>query len=196
MKQCGMDEAGALLSLLGKPKNDMKYLDPSARACARQNQDFTWVYTYSGRGLVAYDPQGKDVILGLGVDDNALGVAVWEALASSRFLSPKEAMKFLDYRTRGDEYQERVKSLMKTHGYKNKSAMFKNMKSCGITLSKSTIEIRPSVHKTLEGWGRTINDEIEDVLIPPNSLSHEIGAALRLAFSRCLDKRGQLTDGN
>jgi len=171
----------------------MRYLEPRARASALQNQDFTWVYTYSGRGLVAYDPQGKDAILGLEADDNALGVAVWEALASSRFLSPREAMKFLDYRTGGNEYEERVKSLGRMHGYKNKSAMFKNMKSCGITLSKGGIEIKPSIHETLEWWGRTKNDGIEDVLIPAGSLFHEIGAALKLAFSRCLDKRGRLS---
>ena len=164
----------------------MRYLEPRARASALQNQDFTWVYTDSGRGLVAYDPQGKDVILGLDADDNALGVAVWEALASSRFLSPKEAMKFLDYRARGDEYKKRVKSLMCMHGYKNKSAMFKNMKACSITLSQGTIEIRPMIHKGLDVWGRTKNDGIENVLIPANSPANEIGAALRLAFSRCL----------
>ena len=166
---------------------DMKYLEPPAHACVRQNQDFIWVYTDSGRGLVAYDPQGKDVILGLDADDAALGVAVREALACSRLLSPKEAMKFLDYRERGDEYKKRVKSLMCMHGYKNKSAMFKNMKSCSITLSQGKIEISPTIHKTLDGWVRKKNDGIEDVLIPANSPAHEIGVALRLAFSRCLE---------
>jgi len=164
----------------------MKYLEPCADARAFQNQDFIWVYTQSGLGLVAYDPQGKDVILGLDADDAALGIAVRDALAFSRFLSPKEAMKFLDYRTSGDEYEERVKSLMETHGYKNESVMFKNMKSCSITLSKGTIEIRPSTHEALDCWSRTKNDGIEDVLIPGNSPAHEIGAALRVAFSRCL----------
>jgi hypothetical protein len=173
----------------------MRHLEPRARASARQNQDFTWVYTYSGRGLVAYDPQGKDVILGLDADDNALGVALSEALASSLFLSPKEAMKFLDYRTRGDEYKVRVKTLMEIHGYKNKSAMFKSMKTCSITQSKGTIEIRPTIHDALDGWGRTKNDGIEDVLVLAGSPFHEIGAALRLGFSRCLDKRGRPTDG-
>jgi hypothetical protein len=141
----------------------------------------------SGRGLVAYDPLGKDIVLGLDADDNALAVAVRKALASSRILSPKEAVQFLDYRTSGNEYEERVKSLMGMHGYKNESAMFKNMKSCGITLSKGTIEIRPTAHDTLDGWGRTLCDGIENVIIPADSPSHEIGAALKLAFSRCLE---------
>jgi len=165
----------------------MKYLEPCARARAHQTQDFIWLFTDSGLGLVAYDPQGKDFILGLDAEDAALGVAVREALASSRFLTPKEAMKFLDYRTMGDEYEERVKSLMETHGYKNESAMFKNMKSCSIILSKGTIEIRPTIRKALGGWGRTKTDGIENVLIPANSPAHEIGAALRLALSRCLE---------
>jgi hypothetical protein len=166
----------------------MKYMEPCACAKARQNQDFIWVYTNSGRGLVAYDPEGKDIILGLDADDTALGVAVREALASSRFLSPKEAMMFLDYRTKGDEYEKRVNSLMGMHGYKGKIAMFKNMKSCSITLEKGTIEIRPSIHKTLDGWVRYKSDGIEDVLVPADSPSHTIGTALRLAFSRCVEK--------
>jgi hypothetical protein len=165
----------------------MKYFEPRACANARQNQDFIWVCTYSGRGLIAYDPQGKEVILGIDADEAALGVAVREALASSRLLSVKEAMKFLDYRLRGDEYEERVKSLIEMHEYKNKSAMFKNMKSCSITLSKGTIEIRPTIHEELYAWGRTKSDGIEDVLIPANSGFHEVGSALRLAFSRCLE---------
>jgi hypothetical protein len=174
----------------------MKCLEPRAYTSAFQNQDFIWVYTDSGRGLRAYDPQGKDVILGLDVHDNALGVAVWEALAVSRFLSPKEAMEFLDYRTGGDEYEVRVKSLMGMHGYANKRAMFKKMKSCGITLSKGGMEIRPLIHEKLDWWGQTKNDGIENVLIPANSAFHEIGAALRLAFSRCVEKRDRLAGGN
>jgi hypothetical protein len=165
----------------------MKYLEPCARARAHQTQDFIWLFTDSGLGLVAYDPQGKDFILGLDAENAALGVAVREALASSRFLTPKEAMKFLDYRTMGDEYEERVKSLMETHGYKSESAMFKNMKSCYIFQSKGTIEIRPTIHKAFRGRARTKNDGIEDVLIPASSPAHEIGAALRLAFSRCME---------
>jgi hypothetical protein len=166
---------------------DMKTLEPRAHAASLQNQDFIWVYTESGLGLVAYDPQGKDVILGLDADDAALGVAVREALACSRILSPKEAMKFLDYRTGGDEYKGRVKSLMEMHGYKSKSAMFKNMEFCSITLAQGTIEINPTIHKTLDGWVHKRSDGIEDLRIPANSPAHEIGAALRLAFSRCLE---------
>jgi hypothetical protein len=165
----------------------MKSSEPRTYAAALQNRDFIWVYTYSGRGLFAYDPQGKDVILGLDADDAALGVAVREAFACSRILSPKEAMKFLDYRTGGDEYEERVKSLMEMHGYKSKSAMFKNMESCSIALSQGTIEISPTIHETLDGWVHKKRDGIEDVLIAANSPAHEIGAALRLAFSRCME---------
>jgi hypothetical protein len=175
------------------PNKDMKFLDPCARASVRKNEDFFWVYTQSGRGLVAYDPQGKDVILGCDADDNALGVALREALASSRLLSPEEAMKFLDYRTSGTEYEERLKSLREMHRYQNQSVMFANMRCCNITLSQGTIEIRPMVHEAFDGWGRTKNDGIENVLIPSNSDFHEIGSALRLAFSRCLEKPGLLT---
>jgi hypothetical protein len=60
------------------------------------------------------------------------------------------------------------------------------MKSCDIECSGGIITIGPTKHEKLEGWGRTKGDGIEDVVIPPNSPPAEVGAALRLAFSRCI----------
>jgi len=157
-----------------------------AWAHAYRNQDIICVYTYSGYRGCAYDPQGKETILGVDTDDIVLGIAVQEALAHSRFLSLDEAQEFLDFRLVEQRYAERIKSLMERQGYKNKTALFRRMELCSITLSKGTIQITPMIHKKLESWVRNKSDGIEDVFIAADSLPNEIGAALRLGFSRCV----------
>src|ERR1700722_14546883 len=91
-----------------------------AWASAYQNQDLIWISTDSGRGICIYDPQGTETVLGPDVDDNALGAAVKEALAHSRFLPLEEAREFLDHRRAEQAYGERIKSLIERYGYNNK----------------------------------------------------------------------------
>jgi len=59
------------------------------------------------------------------------------------------------------------------------------MKSCGIELDGNIIIIRPSYHEKLEAWGGNGFTEKDYVKIPVDSSLAEIGAGLRLAFSRC-----------
>ena len=70
---------------------------------------------------------------------------------------------------------------MEKYGYKTKRSMFKNMKSVSIQRKENQIIFGPSHHEKLEVWGRTKGD----IIIPANSSPAEVGAALRLAFSRC-----------
>jgi hypothetical protein len=165
----------------------MSDAEKCAWAGADQNPDVICISTYSGYRACAYDPQGKETILRPDADDNALGVAVKEALAHSRFLSLDEARKFLDYRRLEQRYDEWIKSLMERQGYKDKTALFGKMKHCGITLSKGIIEIAPTIHEELDSWGRNRSDGIEDVLISADESAERIGAALRLGFSRCVE---------
>jgi len=157
-----------------------------AWASAYQNEDMIWISTDSGHGICVYDPQGKETVLSPDADDNALGVAVKEALAHSRYLPLDEARGFLDYQRVEQRYAERIESLMERHGYKNKVALFGKMKRCGITLSKGIIEIAPTIHKELDSWARNRSDRLEDVVLDADSPANEIGAALRMGFSRCV----------
>ena len=156
-----------------------------AWASALQNQDMIFIITNSGHGACAYDPEGKEAVLGLDANDEALGVAVREALACSRYLSIDEVREFLDYRRVEQRYNEWVKSLMEKQGYKTRVALFKRMKRCGIEMSKGVIEISPTIHRSLEAWGKDRSDGIENIRIPADASPAKIGAALRLGFSRC-----------
>ena len=157
-----------------------------AWAGAYQNQDMICVDSCSGYRGCAYDPRGNQTVFGVDADDDALGIAVQNALAGSRFLSIKEIPDFFDYRRVEERYAERVKSLMARQGYKTKTALFRGMKFCSIRLSKGMIEIVPTTHEELEAWGREKDDGIEDVFVVADSTAKEIGAALRLGFSRCV----------
>ena len=83
-------------------------------------------------------------------------------------------------------YENWIASMKKQFGYKTKKRMFANMKSCIISSVDGLVTISPSHHERLEGWsGLRKNDEESKVRLPLDSPPEEIGAALRLAFSRC-----------
>ena len=159
------------------------------------NNDFICVDTYSGyRGGDRRDPKGKQNLLPPDASDVALGEAVLDALAHSRWVLP-ESMKedtdpagveydssLYDYKT---NYPIWVNALMERYGYKTKRALFKGMKRVGIANENGVITMRPSHHYRLEGWEAGDLTEEDYVVIPATSPPEEIGAALRLALSRC-----------
>jgi hypothetical protein len=70
------------------------------------------------------------------------------------------------------------------YGYKTKKTMFRNMDICSITAKNNSITFETRHHEKLEGWCETERYKADYVTIPPQ----EIGAALRLALSRCTTK--------
>ena len=155
------------------------------RASAVENGDFVCVETESGHGSTAWDPEAKQHLLPPDVSDDELGQAVLDALAHSRHMSVEEACVFLEYRAVKVRYDTWVAALMERYGYKTRRALFKSMKNCSAECVEGRITIAPTRHEKLEGWGREKDDGIEDVVIPADSPPAAVGAALRLAFSRC-----------
>jgi hypothetical protein len=178
----------------------MREVTRGAWAQAICNSKFICVETYSGYGGGhSRDPKGKQHFLDSGAPDESLGNAVLDALAHSRSfvasaprtdvqLHPEVEfdMELYDYKLTAERYVAWVKELMERYGYKTKRALFKDMKTCFIARVGSSITFRPSRHEKLELWGRSKGDEFEDVVIPADSTPAEIGAAMRLGFSRCI----------
>jgi hypothetical protein len=152
-------------------------------ADAKYNGDFIGIETYSGYTLEMADPDATEYLLEPDVSDEILGQAVLDALKQSRFL-PLEEAKALRLNIEKN-YADWIKKLMIKYGYKTKRALFKNMKSCGIECHEDIITIRPSHHEKLEGWGGTGISPDSYVKIPADAMPAEVGAGLRLAFSRC-----------
>jgi hypothetical protein len=153
---------------------------------AVMNENFINIGTYSGYSLSFADPETSDFSFNISVSDEELGKAVVESLKNSRFLELEKAYQLYDLCK--ESYPQWVAGLMEKYGYKTKRALFKNMLSCGMRLENGVIIIRPSHHETLEGWGSGKITEKDYVHVSFDAPPEEIGAALRLAFSRCTTK--------
>jgi hypothetical protein len=149
------------------------------------NGDFICVETFSGLGMMGRDPQGARHFLPSNVSDEIFGAAVLDALAQSRILTLGEAGIFFDLELGKQRYAQWVADLMARYGYKTKRSVFKNMKRCSVERKNGTIIIRPSHHEKLEAWSGDGISKEDYVTLSADSSTVEVGAALRLAFSRC-----------
>ncbi|WP_145583362.1 contact-dependent growth inhibition system immunity protein [Yersinia thracica] len=149
------------------------------------NNEFFNINTYSGLGLMRRDPLFPPHLLPPDADDKSIGEAVLIALSNSRTLSLEESAEFFDLETGKEQYAAWIAMLMQKYGYKTKRALFKDMKKCSIHCLNDVITISPSRHEKLEAWGGTGRGGSDKVILPVNSPPGEIGAALRLALSRC-----------
>ncbi len=117
--------------------------------------------------------------------DEELGAVVFNALSKSRFIPYESLGDFLDNEKRKERYDQWVIEIMGFHRYRSRRQLFKKMHNCGIQLLDGNITIRPTGHEKLELWTGKGIVESDYVIIPADSSPEEVGAALRLAFSRC-----------
>lgn len=151
---------------------------------AKFNQDIYIIETYSGYRSQLKDPEGECIILNLDCTDAKMGSAIMLALSASRLVDPDD-QDFFSLEKSNERYLGWVKDIMDKFGYKTKKALFKKMNSCSITQLDGMITFRPTIHEKLEGWSGDRIDEKDYVVISDTSSPEDIGAALRLAFTRC-----------
>ena len=150
-----------------------------------KNQDFILVETYSGYRSRTSDPDGIQMLLPLDVSDEELGQATLLALSKSRIIDISEIGTFFNIDNVMKRYDAWVADLMAKYNYKTKRALFKNMMQCTVEIRDGRLTISPSCHEKLEAWsGKGISDD-DKVVLSINSTTEEIGAGVRLAFSRC-----------
>lgn len=155
------------------------------RATVKANAEFISIRPVSGYRLFFPAPGASEQLLDRDATGEELGTALLHALGLSRKLSLEESQ---DLRARAQQhYDSWVVYLMERFGYPNRRALFKLMKSCEVDSDERQIVIMPTRHDRLEGWGRAEEDGIEDATLPLTSSRADIGAALRLALSRCID---------
>lgn len=154
-------------------------------ADAYENQDFINISTFSGCGIQALDPDGANILLSKNASNEELGQAALLALSKSRKIEQSEIATFFDRDNVNQRYNNWVANFMDKYGYKTKRALFKKMMRCSIEIRNGVLTISPSYHEKLEGWGGEGFTESDKVILPINSSPEEIGAGLRLAFSRC-----------
>lgn len=154
-----------------------------AEAC--ENQDFINIGTFSGFRIKTRDPDGEQLLLSKTFSNEELGQAVLLALSKSRIINQSEIATFFDRDNVSKRYDSWVANLMEQYGYKTKRTLFKNMMRCSLEIRDGFLTISPSYHEKLEAWSGTGITENDNVVLPVGSSAEEIGAGLRLAFSRC-----------
>ena len=149
------------------------------------NNEFLSIETMSGLGRFGDDSLFPPHLLPPDADDKSIGEAVLIALSNSRTLSLEEYSDFFNLEKSQEKYVAWIAMLMEKYGYKTKRALFKDMKNCSIHCINDVITISPTRHEKLEAWGGTGRGGSDKVILSVNSSPAEIGAALRLALSRC-----------
>lgn len=156
------------------------------RATAFSNEDFILIETKSGYGRMQTDPDAPQYLLSTDASDAEIGNSVLAALSRSRQIGLDEVATFFDLVRLEKEYSAWIEDLMRIYGYKARRALFKNMMNVSIELEESGAAIRftPMRHKASDSW--VGDDDIEDVIVPATSSATELGAAFRIALSRCI----------
>ena len=154
-------------------------------ATVYKNQDFIHVGTYSGYSSIAIDLDGIQTVLPLDVSDEELGQVTLLALSKSRVIDVSEIGTFFNIDNIKKRYDAWVADLMAKYNYKTKRALFKKMMQCSVEIRDGRLTISPFCHEKLEAWSGKGLTEDDDVILPVNSTTEEIGAGVRLAFSRC-----------
>jgi hypothetical protein len=153
----------------------------SVDACI--NNEFLLVETMSKYGLLCKDFTISDFLLLPNVDNKTLGENVLLALSKSRTITKEEYLTFFNLEVTKKQIEEWEKNLMQKFGYKTKRALYRKMNRCWIYLKNGVIEISPSNHEKLKAWSGIRN---ADIFLSLNNSPEEIGAGLRLAFSKCI----------
>lgn len=174
---------------------------------ARWHPDFLCILTQSGyRGGQNIDEKGRELYLATESGDKSWGEAVIDALSVSRWLLPKadpDNVYYPDvefdedtasYRNAALREIEWAKRIKEKYRLKNKKDIYVPMKRCDISKRSGNITIKCRVHypESQHGdcWGFDTSEHAPYVILPEMASVEEIGAGLRVAFSRCRDLPG------
>ena len=147
------------------------------------NGDFISLQAYSGYDSMMADPTAMEYFFVADVLNEVLGTAVLEAFKQCRLLSYEEANALAGQADQA--YLDWIQKVITFYGYKTRKELFLNMKNCLIEHHETDLIFLPSHHEELEMWAGHREEDGTHLKIPANSPAAEIGAALRLAFSRC-----------
>jgi hypothetical protein len=176
-----------LPALFGQPNGGATEAPPAKKwASAYSSDRLHCLLTFSGyNNSSAIDIDGENILLSPDCSDDELGAALVRALAASRTIAREEIGAFFDAKTVVARYESWVHGLMQHCELKTRKALFRGMNSCNVAQENGVISILPTEHDRLEGWGRTKDMNMPTINISAGAAPHEVGAALREAFSHC-----------
>jgi len=146
------------------------------------------VATMSGSGLLYTDPDCDGALLDHDEDDATIGSAILTALSNSRFVTSEELHHVVKSRLQEikDKAAQRGRLCAERYAYKNRTEMNKETKHVHVRLSEGQMTFRPNHTRSQSAYSGLSEDQ--HVIISGDSSPAEIGAAFRLALSRCTSK--------
>lgn len=161
----------------------MKKLD--SRATVMFNGDFFSIVTMS-QGLFAFaEPSVEPWYLAADVRNEILGEKLRLALAASKRVGVEEFQKIIHSGVVQRLVEEREAWAITHYGYKSKRAMMRKMDCCWISIFDQKIEIKPTHHKSLDGYSGISEEGPEILRISVDSSDAALGDSVRVGFSRC-----------
>jgi hypothetical protein len=147
-----------------------------------RSERFISVQPVSGYRIIQLEDDGYVIYLEPDASNEALGRALLETLARSRFIFPpdpafSEAERYLRC------YHDWQKDFMQRYGYKTIRNAYKYMDWCEAARSEGKISIKPHRRDKPE-YFRSLPPE-KTVVIPATDDAETVGAALRLALDHC-----------
>jgi hypothetical protein len=146
------------------------------------NPRFISVEPLSGYRIIQREDEGYVLYLEPNASNEALGRALLDALARSRYIFPPDRA-FSKAERYMQCYYNWQKDFMQRYGYKTKRDAYRNMDGCRAKRSEGKIAIQPHKRDKTEYFNNLPPEDT--VIIPATNDVEAVGAALRLALSRC-----------
>jgi hypothetical protein len=151
-------------------------------AAIHRSPKFISIESLSGvPGLMYEEDEPYRVYLDPGVMNELLGHTLLMALEKSRFVDNSEP-EFFDPDRATRAYENWEKDVMQRYGFKSKRDAYKSLDWCEAQRFDGKIEIEPH-RRSSPGW-RSLPPE-KTIVIPETDDAEAVGAAVRLALSRC-----------
>ncbi len=149
----------------------------------QRTERFICVEPRSGYSMILPENDGYTIHLPHDASDEALGRALLEALDRSRFIWPADEPEFFEWQryVKCDRHWE--KETMRRYSYKTRRDLYKNMNWCRAERSEGKLSIKPHRRDQPGLWTDVPPEKI--VVVPASQNVATLGAALRLALSRC-----------
>ena len=164
----------------------MRILNPMTKrrsASLYGTDKFICVHALYGyrRALLADD--GFRAYIAADASDESLGSSVLRALNESHAMDPVKDRDFFDGRRHYETYKGWLNEAMAKYNMRSKSQMFKHLAYCSIHREKGKISIEPHAHRGSDRIDVLGDDQIVEIPASTNAIA--VGAAVRLAMSRC-----------
>lgn len=147
-----------------------------------RTERFTCIEPLSGYRIIQREDEGYVIYLERDASDEAMGRALLEALARSRYIFPPDP-QFSEAERYMRCYRNWQKDFMQRYGYKTKRDAYKNMDWCRAKRSEGKIAVQPHKRDKPEYFHDLPSEKT--VVILATDDAETAGAALRLALDRC-----------